>query len=235
LLLQASANAVSVEAHCSLKGVFIPDGAFTDSAGVEVESYTQVPPSREIELVSGAIDLQLNDDFDAGLWQASGLLAGLPRTGDGQIWRGGEPVFVDTDFVISFEAPLGDSVFSLKLSVDGRRVHQHFSDQHPPILPDGSPPPTGLGLMVNRIEVVNSEFPIKFEFIKETTQLSADATFASLVKTLAEQNQVSVFFEERVDSSVAISGDTAVVGAPDEWSRANGQRIFPHLVDSGAA
>lgn len=71
----------------------------------------QVPPSREIELVSGAIDLQLNDDFDAGLWRASGLLAGLPRTGDGQIWRGGDLVFVDPDFVISLEVPLGDSVF----------------------------------------------------------------------------------------------------------------------------
>lgn len=83
LALVAPLSAADFVAHCSLKGVFLPDGAFTASASVTVSLSTQVPPSRTFNTISGAVSLVLNSQLNAGSWQATGLLAGVAGTPDG--------------------------------------------------------------------------------------------------------------------------------------------------------
>ena len=213
LVAALTSPAVECVAHCSLKGVFIPDGAFTDSAGVTISLSTQVPPSREFSTISGRVSLALNQERNAGTWQSSGVLEEIQGTSHGQAWLAGQPVFIDANFEIPFDAPLGDSVIHLSMSVGGRRVHQYFSDEHA-VSGLGAPiDQSDFGFRVHRIEAPATQGTIRVEFLSETSLLTARATDSTFqpkcTEKLDSETPCSVLIEGVGDASMQFIGGTS--------------------------
>jgi len=211
VFLAERCEAVELVAHCTLKGVFIPDGAFTDSAGVTVELITQVPPSRENVTVQGRVSLQMNAELSAGTWQASGVLQGVAGVPEGQARLAGVPVEVDATFDIPFEAPLGDSVLRFKFSVNGRRVHQYFSDQH--LVPGALPlDQSDFGLIVHRISSASADAPLDIRYTPNLTFIRAQASNSTQIPRCSEridqETTCGVFIQGRADASAAFLGGT---------------------------
>lgn len=142
LLGFSHAHAAPFVARCQLRGVFIPDGAFTDSAGLTV-TLTATDMTGLSVTTSGRVylDTDLSNGLPAtGSWKTDGFLAEVPGLLSTTVWQNNDgstnaddvPVVIDGAFDIPFEAPAGYSHLSLALNLSGRRVHQHFSNFNPP-------------------------------------------------------------------------------------------------------
>lgn len=168
---------VDLIAHCELRGVVIPDGAFTDNGHVNIVFQSEYREKQIVTRSEGGFALEMNGDLSAGVWKASGVLQGLAGVPDGEIRVGGKPVVIDTRFSVPFRAPVGvGSRVVASLSMNGRRVHKIFSDQEV-ILPEGSEMvvPQQRGFFVTGISVVNSDKKIVTRFIPPTTTLDANS------------------------------------------------------------
>lgn len=77
-------------------------------------------------------------------------------------------------------------------------------------------------------------FPASGQTLQPLTQAWPREGLRSGARQEAYVKASNTAMMDRFGSAIAVSGDTVVIGAPGEWSRANGERIFPHLTDSGA-
>lgn len=207
----APTQAADFIARCQLKGFFVPDGRFTDSANVTVSLATDTPADVQ-SFQEGKVFLHLSDDRLSGKWSANGLLEGAIGAGASTDWGAGIPFVVDTTFDIRFSAPLGESTFNLRLGVDGRRVHQFFSSrQITNDLPVGLSGDLGLKLL--GIFPAESNPSLAASFISTNTVLGTIATDSTFQPTceslLSDTNRCSTHIPLAGDASVEFTGPTS--------------------------